>query len=253
MKLSNWVKSFVRILFSIIFCLNVSANHDPVIISLKNKNDFYIKSKKDNTKVGSFLVSVFDTPKKCADGSLEFKMKIETEFNYSIKYDNREIENSENGKVFTVNIPKNELKNSRFSKKIKLTSENDDYVFQPIRLRIKPYVSISADARQVDFGRISMDGGVCYSSNNPVFKIQYDVLRDVTCEVKSKYNFRLKHKDKDVYLPYAINDLSENCDITLPADKNEYEAKCRLRSEEIKRLPFAGKYKDKITFTLKGL
>jgi len=232
--------------FADVFCLN--PGEFPAIVSVENPDNLRITDQTDNTEIGRFQVSVFSNPQKCTDGSLKFFLKISPgNFHEVIRFDNKIIENTNNGKTFCVIIPKDELENKIFFKEIRIKSDNSIFKLDKIRLKIEPKVSISADQKKVDFGRISRSGARLVSENSPVVTIRYSVLKDAVCEVISQNNFRLKNKNN--YISYSVNDLTQNGEISFPSDQNQYIANFRINDSGKK--PVAGIYSDKITFSIK--
>ena len=256
MKYWIWERSFAKILFrslaiiAFFYGANVCAM-GPAFISVVNPNDLRITKLDDDSESGTFRITIYRQPKKCSDGSLELKLQIETTFSEKIKYDDKEIEESEDGKIFCVTIPKTELRNKIFYKKIELESNNPNYKFEEIKLKIEPSVEIFADSRMVDFGKIEWDGHGLIATNSPSVKIHYTILKDAVCEIKSDNNFRLKHKDKDEFISYSMNGITENGDILLPSDTEEYIANFKIENTSERVIPYAGGYKDKITLTIK--
>ena len=256
MKLSTWGRSHVKTLSEyfqlIVICIGTDVfAMGPAVVTVTNYDEFHIRKSDDNSEVGTFKMTVYEQPKKCTDGSLQLRLKIETNFREKIKYDNKEIEDSENGKIFSVTIHKDDLKNEIFYKTISLETGGSTYKFDNIKLRIEPCVEINADVREVDFGKISWDGHRLHAENSPSVRITYGVLKDALCEVKSSNDFRIKHEDKDEFIPYSMNEMTTNGDIKLTADFSEYIAKFQIRSTGIGHTPLAGNYRDKITFTIK--
>jgi len=238
-------------LAAICFCAEVfglAPNDPPALISILRPDDLHIINQTDNSICGSFHVSLFSNPKKCTDGSLQFSLIIDREnFNGKIRFCNETIKDSENGKVFHVIIPKNELKNKIFFKEIQLETDVANFKPDKIKLKIEPKVEIFADCKSVSFGKISHNGICLSSENSPSVAIRYSVLKDAVCEVSSKNNFHLKNRDN--YIPYSMNGLTENGEINLPSDQDEYIAAFRILCHDKK--PVAGIYSDKITFSIK--
>lgn len=229
-----------------VFCLE--PGEFPAIVSVENSDNLRIIDQTDNTEIERFHVSVFSNPRKCADGSLEFVLKTSFEnFNEIIRFDNEIIKDTVNGKLFCVIIPKNELENKIFFRKIQLTPDNSKFKLDKIKLKIEPKVAIFADQKKVDFGRISYNGTRLMSENSPSVVIRYSVLKDAVCEVNSKNNFRLKNKDN--YISYSVNELTQNGEIYFLSDQNQYVANFRIT--DLRKKPVAGTYTDKITFSIK--
>lgn len=229
-----------------VFCLE--PGEFPAIVSIENPDNLRIIDQTDNTEIERFHVSVFSNPRKCADGSLEFILKTSFEnFNEIIRFDNEIIKDTINGKLFCVIIPKNELENKIFFRDIQLTPDNSKFKLDKIRLKIEPKVAISADQKKVDFGRISHNGTRLVSENSPTVVIRYSILKDAVCEVNSKNNFRLKNKDN--YISYSVNELTQNGEIYFLSDQNQYVANFRIT--DLRKKPVAGTYTDKITFSIK--
>ena len=227
-------------------CLN--PNEFPAIVSIERSDDLRIMDLTDNSERGRFQVSVFSNPQKCADGSLKFSLRIDFgNFNEIVRFDDKIIEDETHGKTFFVVIPKNELKNEIFFREIQLKPDNPHYKLDKIKLKIEPKVAISADQKEVNFGRISYNGIRLISENSPTVTIRYSILRDAICEVISKNNFRLKNKGN--YIPYSVNGLTQNGEIDLSSDQNQYIANFKI--VDSKKKPIAGTYSDKITFSIK--
>ena len=247
-KLPNCLTTFF---VSICCCAKVFgsfSNDPPAIISIIRPDDLRIIDLRDNSECGRFRVSLFSTPKKCADGSLLFSLRIDLgSFKEKIRFDEKIIEDSNNGKIFNVIISENELENKTFFKEIQLTADNANFKPDKIKLKIEPKVEIFAEQKQVNFGKISHNGGRLVSENSPSVLIRYSVLKDAVCEVTSKNNFRLRNKDS--YIPYSMNGISENGEINLPSNRDEYMATFKILSSRKK--PIAGTYSDKITFSIK--
>ncbi len=218
------------------------------IISIENSEDFRVIDSKDNSECDRFQALVYRNPEKCVDGSLRIVMKVNfRNFKEPIRFDEKVVENLGNGKIFDVVIPKDELKNEVFFKNIQLKSDDSNYKLDNIRLKIEPAAEISADQKQVSFGRIYHNGVRLVSENSPSTIIRYSVLKDAVCEVTSKNNFQLKNGDN--YIPYSMNELTENGEIDLPSDRNEYIANFRIENSWKKVA--SGVYSDKITFSIK--
>ncbi len=226
----------------------IQTDSPPAMISIDHFDDFRIIDLTNNSECSRFRVSVFSNPKKCADGSIQFALRLHLfNFNETIRFEEKTIESSENGKVFFITIPKNELSNEIFFKDIQIKSDNRNYKFDVIKLKIEPKVEIFADQKQVNFGRISHNGVRMISDHSPSVTIRYSVLKDAICEIVSKNNFRLKNKDN--YIPYSVNGLTENGEIQMPSDQNKYIANFKIVNDGKK--PIAGIYSDKITFSIK--
>ena len=220
----------------------------PALVSIFRPDDLRIINLTDNSECGNFRVSLFSNPKKCTDGSLQFALKIDLgNFEGKIRFDNKTIEDSNDGKIFHVIIPKNELENKIFFREIQLETNDANFKLDKIKLKIEPKVEIFADQKQVNFGKISHNGIRLVSANSPSVVIRYSVLRDAHCEVTSKNNFRLKNKGN--YIPYSMNGLTENGKINLPSNQDEYAANFKILGSSKK--PVAGVYSDKITFSIK--
>ncbi|MCR4624118.1 MAG: hypothetical protein K5780_05795 [Alphaproteobacteria bacterium] len=229
-----------------VFCLE--PGEFPAIVSIENPDNLRIIDQIDNTEIERFHVSVFSNPRKCADGSLEFVLKTSFEnFNEIVRFDNEIIKDTVNGKLFCVVIPKNELENKIFFREIRLTPDNSKFKLDKIKLKIEPKVAISADQKKVDFGGISHNGTRLASENSPTVVIRYSILKDAVCEVNSKNNFRLKNKEN--YISYSVNGLTQNGEIYFLSDQNQYVANFKI-TDSGKR-PVAGTYTDKITFSIK--
>ena len=220
----------------------------PAIISINNSDNLRVINLTDNSELERFQVSVYRNPEKIIDGSLKFALKIDfRNFDKQIRFNNETIKNSVNGRIFYVVIPKNELKNEIFFKEIQIKSDNANYRLDNIKLKIEPKVEISADQKKVSFGKIFHNGVRLMSENSPSVIIKYSVLKDAVCEVTSKNNFRLKNNEN--YIPYTMNNLTENGKIDLPSEKDEYIANFKIANSGKK--PTAGFYSDKITFSIK--
>lgn len=243
----------LKIFLSVLIFSAETAAMGPAFVSLTNLNDFRITELDDHSPIGTFQVTVYRQPKRCLDGSLELELRIKTEFQEKIKYNDKEIENSENGKIFTVTVPKAELENRIFYRKIELKSNNPNYDFEEIWLKIEPTVEISTDLRSVNFGKILWDGHKIISENSPSVRISYTILKDAMCEVKSENNFRLKHIDKDEFIPYSANGMTENRDISLDSNRREITINFKIDGASVRRIPYAGDYCDKITLTIKAV
>lgn len=229
-----------------VFCLE--QGEFPAIVSIENSDNLRIIDQTDNTEIGWFHVSVFSNPQKCDNGSLSFFLQINFEnFDEIVRFDDKMIENKNSGRVFCVTIPKNELSNKVFFKEIQLKPDNSNFRLDKIKLKIEPKVAISADQKKVDFGRISRSGTHLVSENSPVIVIRYSILKEAICEISSKNNFRLKNKDN--YISYSINGLTQNGEIYFPSDQNQYIANFKITDSGKK--PVAGTYTDKITFSIK--
>lgn len=222
----------------------------PAIISIDNPDNLRIINQLDNSEVGHFQISVHQNPQKTTYGDLQFSLKIDFEnFNKQIRFDNQIIKDSGNGKIFSVKIPKTELKNEIFFKEIQITSDNTNYRLDNIKLKIEPKVEIFADQKKISFEKIFHDGMRLVSENSPSVIIRYSILKDAVCEVTSKNNFRLKHEKKEEYIPYFMNGLTQNGEIKLTSKKDEYVANFKI--ENFRKKPTAGFYSDKITFSIK--
>ena len=236
--------------FSVIFCFTffeVFAN-SPAIISIDNSDNLRVIDQRDNFELERFRVSIYRNPQKSTNGSLQFALKVDfRNFNEKIRFNNDIIRNSDNGKVLYVEIPKIELKNEIFFKEIQIKSDNSNYKLDSIKLKIEPKVEISSDQKEVSFGKIFHNGVRLISENSPSVMIRYSVLKDAVCEVTSKNNFQLKNNEN--YIPYSMNNLTENGKIDLPSDKGEYIANFRIAN--FRKKPTAGIYSDKITFSIK--
>ena len=218
------------------------------IISVENSKDFQVIDSKDNSEKDRFQASVYRKPEKCIDGSLRFSIKVNfRKFKEPIRFNGKIIENSRNGQIFDVVIPKDDLKNEIFYKNIRLESDDPNYRLDNIRIKVELAAEISADRKQVSFGKISYYGGRLVSEISPSVTIRYFVLKDAVCEITSQHNFRLVNKNH--YIPYSMNGLTENRDIVLPSDRREYVANFRI--EDTGRIPASGIYSDKITFSIK--
>lgn len=224
---------------------------DPAIVSVTNLNDFHITKLDDGFEIGVFQIIVFQQPKKCSDGSLELQLQIKTVFGEKIKYNDKEIEDSPNGKIFSVVIPNVELENKIFYKEIEIKSDNPNYKFEKIELKIEPAVEISVDSRQVDFGKIWWDGHGLIAANSPSVKVSYTILKDAKCEVKSENNFRLKHHNKNEFIPYSMNGMTENGELFLLSSSNEFIANFKIEGMTVNHIPYAGDYRDKVIFSIK--
>ena len=228
------------------FCLE--PGEFPAIVSVENPDNLRIIDQTDNSEIGQFQTSVFSNPQKCADGSLKFFLRINLgNFREIVCLDDRVIEETNNGKIFCVAIPKNELKNKIFFREIQLRPDNSNFKLDKIKLKIEPKVAISADQKTVNFGRITHNGIHLVSENSPAVAIRYSILKDAVCEVISKNNFRLKNKNN--YISYSVNGLTQNGEIDLPSDQSQYIANFRITDSGKK--PVAGTYSDKITFSIK--
>ena len=237
---------------ALIFCCVVISSEvcadPPAIISVDHPDDLRIIDQTDNSERGRFRVSVFSNPQKCSDGSLKFALRIDLEnSNEVIRFGNKVIENSNNGKVFFVTVPKSEMDNRVFYKEIQIEANDTKLKLDKIRLKIEPKVKISSDRKRVDFGKILHNGVRLISENSPSVVIRYSILKDAVCEVFSKNNFHLKNKDH--YIPYSLNGLTENGEIRLMSDRDEYIANFKI--SEFGKKPSAGVYSDKITFSIK--
>jgi len=222
--------------------------YSPAIISIDNTNNLRIIDQRNNRELEYFQVSIYQNPRKNENGSLQFALKIDfRNFNEKIRFNDEIIKNSNNGRIFYVEIPKNELKNEIFFKEIPIKSDNANYRLNSIRLKIEPKVEISADQKEVSFGKIFHNGVRVISENSPSVMIRYSVLKNAICEVTSKNNFRLKNNEN--YIPYSMNNLTENGKIDLPSDKKEYIANFKIAN--FKKKPTSGNYSDKITFSIK--
>lgn len=220
----------------------------PALVSIVRPDNLRIIDLTDNSERGRFRVSLFSNPKKCTDGSLQFALRIDLgNFKEKIRLNNEIIEDSNNGKIFRVIIPKSELKNKIFFREIQLKTDNANFKLDKIKLKIEPKVEIFADKKQINFGKISHNGIRLVSENSPSVVIRYSVLKDAVCEVISKNNFRLKNKNS--YIPYSMNGLTENGEISLPSNQIEYVANFKIFDSSKK--PVAGTYSDKITFSIK--
>ena len=229
-----------------VFCLE--PGEFPAIVSVDNPENLRIIDQTDNTEIERFHISVFSNPRKCANGSLSFFLKINFKnFNEIVRFDDEMIKDTINGKVFCVTIPKNELDNKIFFREIQLKPDNSKFKLNKIRLKIEPKVAISADQKKVDFGRISRSGTRLVSENSPTVIIRYSILKDAVCEVISENNFHLKNKDS--YISYSVNGLAQNGDVYFPSNQSQYIANFRITDSRKK--PLAGTYSDKITFSIK--
>ena len=240
---------FLKIFLCLILLMRELSAIGPAIVSVTNYNDFRITDSENNSQIGTFQISVYRQPKKCSDGSIELELRITTDFQEKIKYDDKEIENSENGKIFLVKI--SDPENKIFFRTIELKSDNPNYKFEEIKLKIEPSVEISVDSRIVDFGRLWWNGHRVISENFPSVRIRYTILKNAVCEVKSENNFRLKHCDKNEFIPYFMNDMKENGDLFLNSNSEEYFANFKIDGTALKNMPYAGDYHDRITFTIK--
>ncbi len=220
----------------------------PAIISVDNPDNLRIVDQTTNSELERFRVSVYRNPEKVIDGSLKFALKIDfRNFKEKIRFNNEIIKNSVNGRIFYVVIPKNELKNEIFFKKIQIKSDCSNYRLDNIKLKIEPKVEISANQKEVSFGKIFHNGVRLMSENSPSVIIKYSVLKDAVCEVTSKNNFRLKNNQN--YISYSMNNLTECGKIDLPSEKDEYIANFKIVN--FGKKPTAGTYTDKITFSIK--
>ena len=244
MKIFNFLMIICS--FSEVFCK--IQTYSPDIISVENSDDCRIIDSKDNTEKDRFQIGIYRRPEKCVDGSLRIPMKVNfRKFKEPVRFDEKVVENLGNRKVFDVIIPKNELKNEIFFKNIQLKSDDPNYKLDSIKIKIEPAAEISADQKQVNFGRIYHNGVRLVSENSPSTIIRYSILKDAVCEVTSKNNFRLRNQNH--YIPYSMNGLTENREIYRSSDQNEYIANFRIENSYEK--PFSGIYSDKITFSIK--
>ncbi len=238
-------------LISICVCVSVyclDSVESPAVISIEHPDDLRIIDQTNNSEQGRFQIVVFSNPQKCIDGSLKFLLKINFKnFNETVRFDDKIIEDTVNGKVFCVVVPKSELKNEIFFRDIQLRAEKAYLKFDKIKLKIEPKVSISANTKEVNFGRILHNGAHMASENSPSVIIGYSILKDAVCEVTSKNNFRLKNKNS--YIPYSMSGLTKNGEINLPSDRDQYVANFKISI--CKKKPIAGIYRDKITFSIK--
>jgi hypothetical protein len=220
----------------------------PAIISIDNPDNLSITT--NNSELERFQVSVYRDPEKIIDGSLKFALKIDfRNFDKQVRFNDEIIKNSINGRIFYVVIPQNELKNKIFFREIQIKSDNANYKLDIIRLKIEPKVEIYADQKEINFGKIFHNGVRLMSENSPSVIIKYSVLKDAVCEVTSRNNFRLKHENKEEYIPYFMNGLAQNGEIKLTSKKDEYIANFKI--ENFGKKPTAGFYSDKITFSIK--
>lgn len=244
MKISNFLMIICS--FSEVFCGIQTYSSD--IISIENSEDCRVIDSKDNSEKDRFQVVVYRKPEKCVNGSLRIPMKVNfRKFKEPVRFNEKTIENLGKGQTFDVVIPKNELKNEIFFKNIQLETDNPNYKLDNIRMKIEPAAEISADQRQVNFGRIYNNGARLVSENSPSAIIRYFILKDAVCEVTSKNNFRLRNKNH--YIPYSMNGLTKNGEISLSSDRNEYVANFRIENSREKLA--AGVYTDTITFSIK--
>ncbi len=232
--------------FSEIFCkIQI---YSPDIISVENSDDCRIIDSKDNSEKDRFQVRIYRRSEKCVDGSLRVPMKVNfRKFKKPVRFDEKIIESLGSGKIFDVIIPKDELKNEIFFKNIQLKSDDPNYKLDNIKIKIEPAAEIFADRKQVNFGRIYHNGMKLVAENSPSAIIRYSILKDAVCEVTSTNNFRLKNQNH--YIPYSMNGLTENGEIYLSSDQNEYIANFRIENSYEK--PSSGIYSDKITFSIK--
>lgn len=238
-------------------CFLFKAQGDsPAIISIMNSKELrIIDQRNNNSEIERFQVSIYQNPRKCANGSLTFALKINfRNFSEEIRFNNEVIKNSSNGKVFFLSIPKNELKNEIFFKEIHLKSDNSNYKLDNIKIKIEPKIEVSANQKRISFGKIYHNGTRLVSETSPEVTIRYSVLKDAICEVTSKNNFRLKNENH--YISYSIINSHDRRELTrngqrlnLPSDK--YEFTVNFRINDTKRSPIAGNYSDKITFSIK--
>lgn len=166
-------------------------------------------------------------------------------------------------------IPENELQNTPFtfrtSGQFRFLINNSEKNVDGLYFNVTPTLSISIpDAeRKIHFGKIVYDNGMVRSVQKHTFHLIYQCITQAKLFVTSDTDYNLRDK-KGNLIPFRMSLLiggnkekisRNNCEFSIPSDQNSFEnyieGKCYIKFPTA-RCPIAGKYKARVTFTIKA-
>lgn len=167
-------------------------------------------------------------------------------------------------------VPEDVLKNTHFqyaaAGQFKLRIRNEDKTLDALHFGITPALSISIPEgeRRINFGRITYDNGLVRSLKKHTFHLNYQCITQANLSVASDYNFQLKERRSDNFLPVRISLLINGekqritpdlHDFLIPSDRNNFlnqiEGKCYIKYAT-DLCPMAGIYTASILFTIRA-
>lgn len=264
-SVNRWfLKYFGLLLLSIIMlllCVESAYTADKVanITVESSQNEFKIRDTDQSDKeIGTFKIDIINETIRLTDKGLEFNVKITPTIDVVIKYKNEEIKKTDEETKFTECIEYQDLHNHSFYKTLKFSSEKQNIRFEEVRLFIDPRIELKIESSNlVDFGKILWNNGYITALNSPVVCFSYSILRNTTCKVESKHNFKLKHKNKDEFIEYTLKiqgaarqDLNiENNEFQLSNREKEFSAQFDIRTF-MGHIPTSGNWEDTVTFSI---
>ena len=269
MRLFTWESFSVNRLFSLIvavvtllFCIETAYTSDQVAsITVEGESDnFKIRdTNQSNEEIGKFKIDIINETIRLTDKGLEFNVKITPTIDVVIEYKNKKIEKTDEGFIFTECIEYKNLSNHVFYKVLQFSSEKQNLRFDEAKLRIEPVIQLKASSNAADFGKILWtEEGRIIASNSPTVDFSYSALRDTTCKVESKNNFKLKHEKKNEFIEYSLKiQGAAKQDLNID-EKNEFKLSNREKEFSVqfniatfmKHIPSCGKWEDTITFSI---
>lgn len=269
MKSFTWVNSLAKkaISFVLLFIFVFSGRIEQLYavervanVTKENCDNLKIRNiAQNNDEIGSFTIEIKDETVRLTDRGLEFNVKIVPTIGTTVKYENEEVRNTEDGRIFSVCIGREALTNKPFHKILKFSSNNPNLIFDEAKLLIEPIIELRIESgRVVDFGKIlcGVDGSV-QSMVFPEVRFSYSVLKDTTCKIESKNGFRLKHQDKNEFIPYVpeirnaeLRDLNEKeKEFYVNAHQKEFSARFKVNTF-VQHVPSSGDWKDIVIFSI---
>jgi spore coat protein U-like protein len=224
---------------------------------IRDYDDFFRIKDKNNVEIGRFRVEVLRNAVKNPDGSISLCLKLrDIRFLNEIFYNNQKIESVNEEKIVALSIPYEELQNEAFTHTVRFSSDNLATVFEDVKLRITPEVSISSEVTDVNFGVVIYENGRIYGNQQHV-QFSYSILKDAHCEIDSENGFRLKRTGGENYIPYTVTvysgeltDLQPNVKIMAMDSKSSSFSLMFDPSSACVKMPLAGNYADSVTVTL---
>jgi hypothetical protein len=238
-----------------------------VVEVINDSSGFFFIKDADNNEIARFRTEVKGAARRNQDGSISFTLKLlDVEFHsdeFTIYYGDQKIEpqhsSTDEGNVFNISIPENQLKNEKFTYALELSSDNSATIFEKIRFIIMPNASLETEIKEVCFGHLTWDHQrIC--GNKQTVSFNYSVLKsDAKCRISSAHRFHLKSENN--YLPYSLE--------VTPCTAMDNSAGEGVKSFQLNgssgvfsiifdpssfraQMPIAGDYEDYLTIELMG-
>ena len=247
---------------TILLCIesNYAADKIANITVESSQNEFKIRDKDQSDKViGTFKIDIINETIHLTDKGLEFNVKITPTIDVIIKYKNEEIKKTEEGTIFTECIGYYDLHNHGFPKTLKFSSEKVNLRFEDVKLYIDPIIELKIESSdEVNFGKILWNKGYVTVLNSPIVCFSYSILKNTTCKVESKNDFKLKHENKNEFIEYSLKiqgaakqdlNIDENNEFQLSNREKEFSAQFDIKTF-MRHIPTSGSWEDTVTFSI---